>query len=162
VESWTIHHDGFFAVRQGLRRVYKQNRRSFANAFDQPSVENFHEWRKHVKALWYQIRLLKPIWPTMMEGFADALEALGDCLSHDHDLAILRQSVLEQLAKSGDRRNLEVLVALIDQRRGELQVEARRLGERLYVEKPRAFAGRLEVYWQAWRSEVHVDPIAVS
>jgi CHAD domain-containing protein len=162
VESWTIHHDGFAAVRQGLRRIYKQNRRSFANAFDQPSVENFHEWRKQVKALWYQIRLLKPIWPIMMEGFADALEALGDCLSHDHDLAILRQSVLEPLAKSGDRRNLEVLVALIDQRRGELQVEARRLGERLYVEKPRAFAGRLEVYWQAWRSEVHVDPIAVS
>jgi hypothetical protein len=54
------------------------------------------------------------------------------------------------------------LVALIDQRRGELQVEARRLGERVYVEKPRAFAGRLQGYWQAWRAEGQVDPIAVS
>jgi hypothetical protein len=98
----------------------------------------------------------------MMAKFADELKVLGDCLSDDHDLAILRQRVLEQAEKSGDRTTLEALVALIDQRRGELQVEAQPLGERVYVEKPRAFVARLQAYWQAWRVEAHVDPIAVS
>jgi CHAD domain-containing protein len=162
VASWPLRHNDFSAVGQGLKRVYKRGRRSFADAFEHPSVENFHEWRKQVKCLWYQIRILKPIWPPMMERLADELEALGEYLSDDHDLAILRQHVLEQTEKAGDRTDLEALVALIDQRRGELQVEARHLGGRVYVEKPRAFTGRLKVYWQAWRVEKHIDPIAVS
>jgi CHAD domain-containing protein len=162
VEHWPIHHDGFSAVGPGLKRAYQRGRQSFANAYDQPSLENFHEWPKQVKCLWYQIRLFKLIWPPMMAKFADELKALGDDLSDDHDLAILRQHVLEQAEKSGDRTTPEALVALIDQRRGELQVAAQHLGERLYFEKPRAFVGRLQAYWQAWRDEVQVDPIAVS
>lgn len=162
VERWPLHHNDFSALRQGLKRVYKQGRQSFAHTYEQPSVENFHEWRKHVKCLRYQIRLLKPIWPVMMERLSDELDTLGEYLSDDHDLALLRQRVLEAAERSGDRTDLEALIALIDQRRGELQVGARRLGERVYVEKPRAFADRLQVYWQAWRSEQQIDPIAVS
>jgi CHAD domain-containing protein len=162
VASWSLQHEGFSAVKQGLKRVYKRGRQSFADAFDDPSVEAFHEWRKHVKCLWYQIRLLKPIWPSVMQRLADELEMLGEYLSDDHDLAILRQGVLEQTGDSSDRTDLEALVALIDQRCGELQIEARHLGERIYVERPRAFIARLKVYWQAWRAETDVNPIAVS
>lgn len=39
-------------------------------------------------------------------------------------------------------------MALIDQQRGELELEAMRLGERLYVETPNAFVRRFEVYWR--------------
>jgi CHAD domain-containing protein len=162
VERWPLHHNDFSALRPGLKRVYRQGRQSFAQTYAQPSVENFHEWRKHVKCLRYQIRILKPIWPVMMERLSDELDTLGEYLSDDHDLALLRQRLLEAVERSGDRTDLEALIALIDQRRGELQVGARRLGERVYVEKPRAFADRLQVYWQAWRSEQHIDPIAVS
>jgi CHAD domain-containing protein len=160
VEHWPINHDGFSALGPGLERAFRRGRRGFAMAVDQPSVESFHEWRKEVKCLWYQIRVLKPIWPKMMERFADELEVLGDYLSDDHDLAILRERVLEHAGRSDGRPALEALVALIDQRRGELQVEAVRLGARVYGEKPRAFVGRLRAYWQAWRAEVRVDPVA--
>jgi CHAD domain-containing protein len=161
VEHWPINHDGFSMVGPGIKRAYNRGCQRFTLAVDQPSVEHFHEWRKEVKCLWYQIRLLKPIWPKIMEKFADELKALGDYLSDDHDLAILRARVLEQAEQSGDRTRLETLVALIDQRRGELQVEAKHLGARIYAEKPRAFVGRLQAYWQAWRAETQVDPIAV-
>jgi CHAD domain-containing protein len=162
VERWPIHQDGFSALGPGLKRTYKRGQRSFTQALDQPSVENFHEWRKQVKCLWYQVRLLKSVWPKMMEKFADELKALGEYLSDDHDLAILRERVLEHAEQSSDRTTLEALVALIDQRRGELQVVAKHLGARIYVEKPRAFVGRLQAYWLAWRAEVRVNPIAVS
>jgi CHAD domain-containing protein len=160
VEHWPINHDGFSTLRPGVERAFRRGRRGFAMAGDQPSVENFHEWRKDVKCLWYQIRVLKPVWPKMMEQLADELEVLADYLSEDHDLAILRERVLEHAGQSDDRPALETLVALIDQRRGELQVEATHLGARVYGEKPRAFVGRLQAYWQAWRAEVQVDPIA--
>jgi CHAD domain-containing protein len=162
VAHWPLHHNGFSAVHQGLKRVYKQGRKSFATACDHPSVETFHEWRKHVKCLWYHIRLLKPIWAPMMDRFADELKTLGEYLSDDHDLALLRHRVLEQTEHANGRMDREALVALIDQRLGELQVEARRLGTRVYVEQPRAFTARLKVDWQAWRAERHANPIAVS
>jgi CHAD domain-containing protein len=162
VEHWADHANGFSALGQGIKDVYKQGRQSFARAFEQPSVENFHEWRKDVKCLRYQIQILKPIWPVMMEGLADELDTLGEYLSDDHDLALLRQRVLEPAERSGGRTDLEALIALIDQRRGELQREARRLGQRVYLEKPQAFASRLGVYWQAWRSEPDIDLIAAS
>ena len=56
VAHWPIPQNGFSALGQGMKRVYKQGRQSFAHAFEQPSVENFHEWRKHVKCLRYQIQ----------------------------------------------------------------------------------------------------------
>jgi CHAD domain-containing protein len=162
VEHWPIHQDGFAAFGQGVKRVYKQGRQSFSNALAQPSVELFHEWRKDVKYLRYQIRLLKPIWSTMLEKLGDELEMLGEYLSEDHDLALLRQRVLEATEPTNNRTDVDAFIALIDQRRGELQVEAKRLGERVYAEKPRAFTSRLQVYWQAWRSDEHIDSIAVS
>jgi CHAD domain-containing protein len=161
VGHWPLGRDDFAALAPGVERAYRQGRRGLADAVDQPSVEHFHEWRKQVKCLWYQIRLMKPIWPNMLEPFADELKALGDYLSDDHDLAILRERILEQAARLDDRTVLEALIALIDQRRGELQAEATPLGARVYAEKPRAFVGRLHAYWQAWRAEVRVDPIAV-
>ena len=162
VEHWPINHDGFSTLRSGIERAYKRGCRSLAQAVDQPSVVNFHEWRKQVKCLWYQIRFLKPIWSKMMEPFADELKALGDYLSDDHDLALLRECVFEQAKQLDDRTALEALVALIDQRRGELEVGATPLGARIYAEKPGAFVDRLQAYWHVWRAEVRVDPIAVS
>jgi CHAD domain-containing protein len=162
VAQWPINHDGFSTLRSGIARAYKRGCRSFAQAVDQPSVEHFHEWRKQVKCLWYQIRFLKPIWPKMMEPVADELKALGEYLSDDHDLAILRARVIEEAKPLDDRTALEALLALIDQRRGELEVEANPLGARIYAEKPGAFVDRMQAYWHVWRAEVRVDPIAVS
>ncbi len=162
VEQWPIQQDDFSALGQGIKRVYKQGRQSFANAIEQPSVENFHEWRKDVKYLRYQIRIIKPIWSTMLERLGDELETLGEYLSDEHDLALLRQCVLEPAEPPDGHMDIEALIALIDQRRGEPQVEAKRLGERVYAEKPRAFAGRLQVYWQAWRSDGHIASVNVS
>ena len=162
VEHWPLQQDGFTALRQGVKRVYQRGQQSFAKALAQPSVEHFHEWRKDVKYLRYQIHLLKPIWSTMLGRLGDELETLGEYLSEDHDLALLRQRVLEPAESTDNRMDLEALIALIDRRRGELQVEAKWLGERVYAERPRAFVGRLQVYWQAWRSDAPIDAISVS
>ena len=145
----------------GLKRVFKRGRANFAAAYVQPSIETFHEWRKQVKHLLYQTRMLRPLWETMMKAMTVELKTLGEYLSDDHDLAILREKVSEQLEQSENRTEIEALVALIDQRRNELQLSAKVLGERIYAEKPRAFVTRCETYWQTLRSEVKDDPIVL-
>ena len=44
-----------------------------------------------------------------------------------------------------------LLLGLIRERRSELQEEAKRLGEKLFREKPQDFARRIEAYWKTWR-----------
>jgi CHAD domain-containing protein len=134
----------------------------FANAYKKHRVEDFHEWRKQVKYLWYQVRLLRELWPDPLKQLADELKTLTDYLSDDHDLAMLRERVLAQAENSNDQTEREAIVALIDQRRAELQVLARLLGERLYVENFGAFKNRFHDYWRVWQSEQEIDPIAVS
>ncbi len=160
VKEWpeSGHHQ---ALTGGLKQIFKRGRTNFATAYDQPSVENFHEWRKQVKYLLYQTRVLRPLWQTMMEALAAELDTLGKHLSEDHDLAILREELSEQLEKSENRTDIEALVALVDQRRNELEICARVLGARIYADKPRSFAARSEAYWHAWRSEVKNDPIVL-
>ena len=94
-----------------------------------------------------------------MATLAAELKALGKFLSEDHDLALLREKVSQQLEDTENRAEIEALLALIDQRRNELQVTARFLGERIYAEKPGAFVDRIATYWRAWNSETKVDPI---
>ena len=161
LEHWPIRQDDFSALGPGVKRVYKRGRQSFASAVAQPSVEHFHEWRKDVKYLRYQIRILQPLWSTMLGRLGDELERLGEYLSEDHDLALLHQRVRELAEPADNRIDIEALIALVDRRRGELQAEAKSLGERVYAERPRAFTGRLQVYWQAWRSEQPIDAITV-
>ena len=160
VTDWPIHDDGFSSLRQGSKRSYERGRTSMSQVQATPSTEHLHEWRKRVKDLGYHVRLLTPIWPGILEDLAGELERLADYLSDDHDLAILRRSVCQ--SPPDDRQQLEALLALIDERRGELEVEAKRVGGRMYVEKSNAFVRRFDGYWLAWARETKVDPSIVS
>jgi CHAD domain-containing protein len=150
------------SIALGLKRVYKSGRKSFNDAYDKRTVETFHEWRKQVKHLLYQTRVLTPLWGRMMNALTAELDALGEFLSEHHDLAILRDRLAEQLSGPENQVEIEALVALIDQRQDELEVCARRLGARIYAESPGAFVSRSEVYWQTLRSEVKDEPIVLS
>lgn len=160
IQSWPkVKHTT--ALSKGLKRVFKQGRDHFSLAYEDPSLDTFHEWRKQVKHLLYQSKVLTPLWHNTMKTLSGELKTLGKYLSEDHDLGILRDVVIEQLEDTDDRTEIEAFVALIDQRRNELQEEARVLGLRIYADKPRAFASRTGAYWRAWRAERKSDPIVV-
>jgi len=76
------------------------------------------------------------------------------------DLALLLKRVLKISNETKNHHEREALLALIDKRRAELQTEARFLGERIYAEKPTAFADRIHQYWQSWQEEQKIEPLA--
>lgn len=152
-KDWPVGGRGWSVLGAGLRQVYKAGRDAFAEARADPSVETWHEWRKQVKYLWHQLQALQPLWPPVLEEFADQAHALADLLGDDHDLVVLRDKLAGHPEQFPDREAVAGLVCLIDRRRAELQEQASALGRRLYEEKPRRFADRLGAYWGAWRRE---------
>jgi CHAD domain-containing protein len=153
VRDWSIDRRGWSALADGLKRVYKGGCQAFSRAVDSPTVENLHEWRKQAKYLYHQLRVLRPIWSGVMEELGNQTHQLSDYLGEDHDLAVLRQLLVEQPEKFGDATARATLLVLINSRRAQLQQQAFALGERVYGDKPREFIARLRTYWKAWRAE---------
>lgn len=151
VDMWPIDRDGFEALRPGLQRIYKRGLVSFTIISSEPSTERLHEWRKQVKYLWYHVCVLNPVWPNMLDVLGSELNTLADHLSGEHDLALLKTTALEHVQDPDDVARIEPLLQLIDGRRAELQEKASALGARLYAEKPKLFAGRLQRYWEQWQ-----------
>jgi len=149
----TMRGGGWRALGPGVQRIYARARAAKRRVDDDPSAEHLHEWRKRSKDLRYALDLLEPTWPPVVKAFADELHALTDRLGDDHDLSRLEEVVHAEPASCGTPEDRAALLGLIDVRRDALQTDARRLGERLYREKPRAFVTRLRGYWKAWADE---------
>jgi CHAD domain-containing protein len=153
IANWPVAQDDVSAFSAGLWRVYKRVRNRLADARDEPSVAIFHEWRKRVKYLWYHTRILQSRWSDPLAELADAIHDLASILGDDHDLAVLRQTVVEEPDLCSDGHMAQHLIGLIDRRRAELEAAAWSLGERLYVETPDAYVARIGAYWEIWRRE---------
>ncbi len=153
IDDWQLTQSGWSAIESGLLRSYRDGRKALARARHDPSLETLHTWRKRVKDLWYQERLLAPACGPAVTGHVKDAHHLADLLGDDHDLGILRRTVTrDHLAVPVD---LDAVIGLIDHRREELQTEAIHVGERVYAEKPSAFRRRMRRSWNAGRAVGH-------
>lgn len=154
ITAWSCTEEGFAAVAGGLGKTYRRGRKALGGAYENPTPNNFHEWRKRVKYHWYHARLLKGIWPEMLEVQGAAANTLGKMLGDDHDLAVLRETLEREAQHFGVGGQLQHIVDLIEKRRSELQNAAHPLGERLYAEKPQQLVARFGAYWSAWQTSL--------
>jgi CHAD domain-containing protein len=141
--------------RPGFERTYRRARRALAAAYDAPTPERFHEWRKSVKYHWYHIRLLLPLWDQMVAGRVAAASTLGELLGLHHDLAVLRATLVSPGMPGSRARSLrESFVALLDRHLTHLEATARPHGLRLFAEKPSRIGSRYAKYWTVSLEEV--------
>lgn len=153
LENWNLQRQGWGGIRVGLQRVYARGRRDFAGAYALPSDEAFHDWRKQAKYLWYHTQILENIWPSVMQALTGELDQLGELLGQDHDLAVLRTTVLAEFPRAGATATLRALERRIGEVRARKQAEARLLAEHIYLERPRDFTRHLRGYWRVWQAE---------
>ncbi|HTX32351.1 MAG TPA: CHAD domain-containing protein [Solirubrobacteraceae bacterium] len=154
VDEWQLRRGGWKAIDSGLDRTYRRGRRALRRARAHGRTEDLHDWRKRVKDLWYHERLLASTCGPTVRGHAKDLDHLSDLLGDDHDLAVLRDELTNDVAAAP--ADLEAVLRLIDHRRAELQAEAFGIGERVYAESPKAFRRRLERSWKAGRKLARV------
>jgi CHAD domain-containing protein len=134
VADWQLRDQGFDSVVAGVDVLYVRGRGAMRNALKNGDDEAWHEWRKRVKDLWYAGRILQPVAGTQFAGTVEVADELSDVLGNHNDLAVL-------LDAAGDRDGLRSAIVA---QRDALRRYAAPLGRRLYAERPRAFAARLE------------------
>ncbi|MGE0055492.1 MAG: CHAD domain-containing protein [Hyphomicrobium sp.] len=146
LDKLKVKRTGFACIVGGLEGTYRKARRAFAHAYSKPEDELFHELRKAVQ--WHQrhMALLSRAWPEFFNMRIAACRELAELLGDDHDLSELIDLVER---RGDDTLDTSRIVALARNRQAELRSAARALSERLFAERPAAFARRMECYWNA-------------
>ena len=152
IERRSVSDGGWACLAHGLRKTYRRGRREFREAQTTMSSERLHAWRKQTKYLWHQLQILTPLAPGVIGELADQFHRVSEYLGEEHDLTILRTTVLEP-RRQLDAKIVKALLEAIDDRRAELQSKAFALGERLYAEKPSVFAAAFDAMWRKWAHE---------
>ncbi len=147
-EGWTLVDDGWDALEPGLTATWTAARHSMQAARRDPVPDHLHEWRKRVKDHWYQARLLRPIWPRMMDPHVAAADELGELLGQVNDLAVLRDRLEAAPIEEGLRSEARDLA---DLRHAELMGIVLPLGRRLLAGPAEAITDRWGAWWKLRR-----------
>lgn len=143
--------DEFASIAGGLARVHRRGRRAMKRADEDRDTASLHEWRKRVKYLRYQTESLTPLWPQLLDAYANRLDELGEVLGDEHDLAVLGSTLADRSPTSPEVTT--VMNVLIDHMRAPLQERAFTLGRSIYTESTDAFVTRMGSYWAAARHQ---------
>jgi len=129
--------------------TYKRGRRAMKTALASEDSEDIHEWRKQAQRHWRQTALLKMAWPKDADARAKLAKKLSDALGLHHDLAVLRDMIMENRAVFRSPADVKALCSFIERKQDDILKDAEKRGERLYAEKPKAFHARLAAYWKS-------------
>lgn len=146
IGGWSFDDDPALLVA-GAQEQYRRARSAFRAASRDSAGAEWHEWRKRAKDGREHALLLRPLAPSVLSPVAKHLKRLSECLGDDHDLAVLRQRILDAERIGPEARGV---VALLDAVRHDLQDRSLRIGGRIHAERPRAFGRRLAAYRGAW------------
>jgi CHAD domain-containing protein len=147
IPEWPLERSDWKLFEPGLYRSYRDGRAALkAVSKDDPPSAAMHEFRKRVKDLWYEMRLLRDCWEAGLSGVVDEAGLLSDLLGDYNDLSVL----LDEIAERGeDGEDLSALAKLAAQKQQQLLEQALPIARRLYAEKPDAFTARIGAYWSA-------------
>jgi len=151
-DCWAVDDFSCKQLRRAIQATYKSGCSALAAARETPTAAKFHQFRIEAKTLWYQLRILRPINPVVLNTLAGDLNALGDLLGRAHDLHFLEERLRNETGRSPWQREGHTLVAVIEVSAVDLQRGAAELGERFFAERPRDFGARVATWLDDWTS----------
>jgi len=149
--KWRLQDIGWKQICGAVTHTYRRGRDLLAEALKKPKPENFHSWRREVKELWYQLRLLAPLNRVVLEEIARDARTLGELLGQQHDFIFLLSRLDQERGDKSMQRERVRLEKIIRKRCNKLQRDASELGRRFYAEAPKAFAKRISIFIDEWK-----------
>ena len=129
--------------------MYRQGIKYLEASQKDQDMHMLHDMRKRMKYLWYQIEILKPIYPGLLKAFASSLESISEKLGNYHDLAVLSEFLSEN--GSGLENTVrDTLREACEFKKTAMLPEIFRQAEAIYTEEPDALIQRLEGYWKIY------------
>jgi len=149
IGKWNLEESDFESLSKNFATTIRQNRKACHSAYADAQPEGFHEWRKRVKDLRYHFALLHHAWPPVLDAYAEAAKDLEHRLGDDHNLVVLRDTILKSPDDFGKEEDISALLQIVDHHQQKLRAEAKSLAIPLYSEKPSDWRRRLELWWSA-------------
>ncbi len=126
-------------LERGLSRGYRRVHRTLARAEETGLETDFHEWRKRVKELRYQLELLASTGSKQLKSREKRLSDLAEELGRVTDLIVLRAE-LEERQKNGGLPEAAALSATIRESILEKTRDLVARGKHHFAETPKEFA----------------------
>lgn len=162
IGPWQVEH-GRRSVGQGIVRTYRRARRALAVVRDDPSAERFHDWRKQVKVLSNELKLVGRAVPELATTLAPKLERLGEILGQIHDLDCAAATSERHPRWFGSDADRDAVRALVAEHRVLLERDAFALAETVFAGRPRDVRELIETSWSTWRQRRKpVERVAVA
>ncbi|PYL49342.1 MAG: hypothetical protein DMF32_06875, partial [Verrucomicrobia bacterium] len=144
--AWPLDGLTWKQICNAVCKIYRRGQRALAKVIDDPEPEDFHAWRKRVKDVWYELRILQPLNRTVLEEMAHDAEVLGELLGSEHDLNFLWARLEKESADEALADELVQLQKMITKRCKRLRRDVLELGRRFYAEPSKAFGKRISIF----------------
>ncbi|MCB9677905.1 MAG: CHAD domain-containing protein [Alphaproteobacteria bacterium] len=140
-------------LRSGLARTYDRGLKLFRKVQKGYDTELLHQWRKRAKYHRYHVGFLVNAWPLPLKAREKALHTLTEYLGDDHDLAVLRDSLVAVVSELPElQRDAAAVVEVARGVRAELQTLALADGARCFAEDTIGMASRITSYIETWQA----------
>ena len=148
LEKVKITDDSFNFVMRGLNRSYKKGRKALHMCMDDTGPEKAHQLRKALKNIWYQIRIIRPVYPIFFKAYAKSLRSITRVLGKLNDYAEFKNYLNISSARGLNRSNRHIISVMLDNLQNEKMVIALPKVKLVLVEKPSEFIKRIYRYWE--------------
>ena len=95
LEDWPFKSFKKRMLRKGIQRACEKFNEAREASTLAPTDIHLHDWRKRVKDLAYQIKLIRRTEPKSSGELIELLQRLSSALGQDHDLSVLAETVSE-------------------------------------------------------------------
>jgi CHAD domain-containing protein len=150
LSKWDVDR-GRRAIGKSLTRTYRSGLATMEAARERPTPKRFHDWRKHVKALSYELRIIAAAVPELTTTLMPKVDRLGEILGQVHDLDCVKATAELHPRWFGRAADGEAVLAAVDQRRSELEHEALLLAESVFAGRARDVRSLVTTGWKLWR-----------
>jgi len=137
----------FKTTRTGAVHGYRRAQESMQSLTVDSTATAFHQWRKRVKNHFYHVQLFERLHRGARRR-AKTLGRLEAWLGEEHDLALLRSTLIDGDDHFGSSRTRTLLLGFIVRRQAALRQQTLALGRRTFAQHPDEFESAVTRWWR--------------
>jgi CHAD domain-containing protein len=146
---------GWATLASGLEHSYRRARKDFERCADRGAGHLghcFHDWRKGVKNLGYQLEIFANLDNKEFHQLRKNFRRLGSLLGEDHDLIVFAEHVREREKHYAGLANFRPVRKRLRRRLKELRAREFALARKTFADKPRLWLRSLAEVWKLWKN----------
>jgi CHAD domain-containing protein len=131
---WTLKQGAENVLECGIGKTYRRGRKTAREACESRATEDLHELRKQAKLFWHQLEFVASRWPHLALRRTAQVRKLTQLLGDVQDLVVYCLAI-ERAAGAQSPQAVEILQALAERSRRDLEARALDLAQLVYADK---------------------------